>query len=219
MFAIRLQFFLFFLSFILIGLVFWTGGDLVTQQLLSLSYRTPDKLQADTLPQVLLTLNFKVINWQIKPENKYTQVVIKTSNSLLKSLELEIPNSQDTEIAIAKKLGLSHQARKLAVNQQFNREFRLNLIAIKAAVIQEQGFSYVDVITANNSVKKLHFVLQTADVKSLEVKIAQLLNLSREGVRKLISYQVKTQSFFTPQPKQRTQTEKDATTEKISMNN
>lgn len=188
----RLRNLLLILSLLLVGFVFWAGGDLVTQQLLSLSYRTPDKLQADTLPQVLLTLNFKVINWQIKPEDKSTQVVIKTSNSLLKSLELEIPNSQDTEIAIAQQLGLSSQARKLAVNQQFNREFRLNLIAIKAAVIQEQGLSYVDVITANNSVTKLHFVLPTADVKSLEVKIAQLLNLSREDVRKLISYQVKT---------------------------
>ncbi|MBD2204821.1 hypothetical protein H6G33_13400 [Calothrix sp. FACHB-1219] len=219
MLAIRRQFFLFLLSFLLIGFVFWAGGDLVTQQLLSLSYRTPDKLQADTLPQVLLTLNFKVINLQIKPEDKSTKVIIKTSNSLLKSLELEIPNSQDTEIAIAQQLGLSSQVKKIAVNQRLNMEFRLNLIAIKAAVIQEQGFSYVDVITANNSVTKLHFVLPTADVKSLEVKIAQLLNLSREDVRKLISYQVKTQSLLTPQPKQRTQTEKDATTEKISMNN
>ncbi|BAY64316.1 hypothetical protein NIES22_44120 [Calothrix brevissima NIES-22] len=215
----RLRNLLLILSLLLVGFVFWAGGDLVTQQLLSFSYRTPDKLQADTLPQVSLTLNFKVINWEIKPEDKSTQVVIKTSNSLLKSLELEIPNSQDIEIAIAQQLGLSPEVKKLAVNQQLNLEFRLNLIAIKAAVIQEQGFSYVDVITANNSVTKLHFVLPIADVKSLEVKIAQLLNLSREDVRKLISYQVKTQSLLTPQPKQRTQTEKDATTEKISMNN
>ncbi|MBD2358907.1 hypothetical protein H6G41_30645 [Tolypothrix sp. FACHB-123] len=207
----RLRNLLLILPLVLVGFVFWTGGDLVTKQLLSLSYRTPDKLQADTLPQVQLTFKLRLMDWEIKPGRKFTQVEMKMSNSVLKRLDLEIPNSQDTEIAIAQQLGLSHQVKKLAVNQQLNLKFRLNLIAIKAKVIQEQGFTYVDVITANNAVKRLHFVLPIADVKNLEVAIAQLLNLSREDVRKLISYQVKNQSFFTPQPKQRTQIEKDAT--------
>lgn len=58
-----------------------------------------------------------------------------------------------------------------------------------------------------------------AEVNMLGFITAQLLNLSPEDVRKLISYQAKNQSRLKPQPKQRIQTEKAAKTETISMIN
>ncbi|MEA5624151.1 hypothetical protein [Nostoc sp. UHCC 0251] len=187
---LRPQVFLFFLPLLLVGIAFWAGGDFLTKQLLSLSYRTLDKLQADTLPQVLLALNFTLIDLKIEPEENLTQVQIKTANSMLKRLELEIPNSKFTEIAIAQKLGLYPQIKKLELNQQIKVKILLNLTAIKAKIEKKQGFSLVEVRTANNALKKLNFVLPVTEVNMLEVMTAQLLNLSLEDVRKLITYQV-----------------------------
>ena len=187
---LRPQVFLFFLPLLLVGIAFWAGSDFLTKQLLSLSYRTLDKLQADTLPQVLLALNFTLIDLKIEPEQNLTQVQIKTDNSMLKRLELEIPNSKFTEIAIAQKLGLYPQIKKLERNQQVQVKIPVNLIAIKAKIEKKQGFSLVEVRTANNALKKLNFVLPVTEVNMLEVMTAQLFNLSLEDVRKLIIYQV-----------------------------
>ncbi len=217
---LRPQFLLLSLLLLFVGIAFWTGSDFLTKQLLSLSYRTPDKLQADTLPQVLLALNFTLTDMQMKQEDEFTQVKIKTANSMLKRLELEIPNSQNPEIAIAQKLGLYPQIKKLERNQQIKVKIPLHLTAIKAEIEKQRGFSSLEVRTANNSLKKMNFVLPVTEVKILEVMAAQLLNLSLEDVRKIISYQIKNnQSRFKPQPKQRIQTEKAAKTETISISN
>ncbi|MHC0061982.1 hypothetical protein ACWATR_03520 [Nostoc sp. UIC 10890] len=216
---LRPQILLLTLPLLFVGIAFWAGSDFLTKQLLSLSYRTPDKLQADTLPQVLLALNFTLIDIKIDQEDKFTQVKIMTANSMLKRLELEIPNSKFTEVAIAQKLGLYPQIKKLKRNQQIEVKIPLNLTAIKAEIEKKQGFSLVEIRTANNALKKLNFVLPVTEVNILEVMTAQLLNLSPENIRKLISYQVKNQSQFKPQPKQRIQTEKAAKTETISISN
>ncbi|MBD2533936.1 hypothetical protein H6G97_32085 [Nostoc flagelliforme FACHB-838] len=187
---LRPQVFLFFLPLLLVGIAFWAGGDFLTKQLLSLSYRTLDKLQANILPQVSLGLNFTLIDLKIEPEENLTQVQIQTANSMLKRLELEIPNSKFTEIAIAQKLGLYPQIKKLERNQQIQIKIPLSLIAIKAKIEKKQGFSLVEVRTANNALKKLNFMLPVTEVNMLEVMTAQLFNLSLEDVRKLIIYQV-----------------------------
>ncbi|MEA5571140.1 hypothetical protein [Calothrix sp. UHCC 0171] len=190
----RLQFLLLFLPLLLVGITFWTGSDLLTKHLLSLSYRTLDRLQVDTIPQVLLTLDFTVISVKIEPEKMFTQVEIKTTNSLLKRLELEISNSKIPEVAIARKLGIYPQIKKLELNQKIQAKLALNLTAIKAAIHKKPGFSFVEVRTANNALKKLEFVLPVTEVEMIEIMIAQLFNLAPEDVRKLISYQVKNQS-------------------------
>lgn len=205
---LRPQILLLTLPLLFVGIAFWAGSDFLTKQLLSLSYRTPDKLQADTLPQVLLALNFTLIDINIDQEDQVTQVKIITANSMLKRLELEIPNSKFTEVAIAQQLGLYPQIKKLEPNQQIQLKIPLNLTAIKVEIEKKQGISFLEVRTTNNALKKLNFVLPFTEVKILEVMTAQLLNLSPEDIRKLISYQVKNQSQFKPQPKQRIQTEK-----------
>ncbi len=216
---LRPQILLLSLLLLFVGIAFWAGSDFLTKQLLSLSYRTPDKLQADTLPEVVLALNFRLIEMKIEQEDKVTQVRIITADSTLTRLELEIPNSKFPEIAIAQKLGLYPQIQKLEPNQQIQVKIPLNLTAIKAEIEKKQGFSSVEVITANNALKKLSFVLPVTEVNILEVMTAQLLKLSPEDVRKIISYQVKNQSRFAPQPRQRIQTEKAAKTETISNSN
>ncbi|ODG96620.1 hypothetical protein A4S05_01880 [Nostoc sp. KVJ20] len=188
---LRPQLLLLTLPLLFVGIAFWAGSDFLTKQLLSLSYRTPDKLQADTLPQVLLALNFTLIDINIDQEYQVTQVKIITANSMLKRLELEIPKSKFPEVAIAQQLGLYPQIKKLEPNQQIQVKIPLNLTAIKVEIEKKQGISFLEVRTTNNALTKLNFVLPFTEVKILEVMTAQLLNLSPEDIRKLISYQVK----------------------------
>lgn len=189
------------LPLLVVGITLWAGGDLLTKQILSLSYRTLDKLQADTLPEVLLKLDFTVVDLKIYQEQKFIQVEIETANSMLKRLELEIPNSQFPQVAIAQNLGVYPQIKKLERNQQIQLQIPLHLTAIKAEVKKEQNLSFVEVRTANNALKKLDFVLPVTEVNMVEFMTAQLLNLSPQDVRKLISYQVRNQSQFNSQSK------------------
>jgi len=198
---LRPQFLLFILSLLFVGIAFWTGSDLLTKQLLTFSYRTLDKLQVDTLPQAWLKLNFTLVEMKIEPEENLTYVEIQARNSLLQKLELEIPKSEFSEVAIAQKLRLYPQIKKLKRNQHIKVEIPLKLLAIKATLETARQVSFIEVRTTNNSLKKLDFVLPIAEVDMVESMTAQLLNLSVEDVRKLISYQVKPQSkAITTQP-------------------
>ncbi|RUR80201.1 hypothetical protein PCC6912_30610 [Chlorogloeopsis fritschii PCC 6912] len=173
--------------------MFWVTGDLVTKQLLSLSYRTLDKLQADTLPQAQIKLNLTIVATEIEKEEKFTQVEIKTANSLIKKLEFEFPNSNSDfqELAIAQKLGLYPKIKKLEPNTQLQIELPITLKVIKAELQKEQGNSFVEIRTANDPLRMLEIVLPSAEVNIVEEMIAQIMNLPLEEVRKLIRYQVK----------------------------
>lgn len=188
---LRPQILLVTIPLFLVGISFWAGSDLLTKQLLALSYRTVDKLQADQLTQVLLSMNFTVINTQIQQEQKLTQVNMKIGDSVLKRIELEFFDSNFPEIAIAKTFGLYPQQKKVAPNQLINVKIPVTLKVIKAEIQREQGLTSVEVITANNSLKKLYFVFPTTEVKRVEALTTQILNLSSEDVRKLIRYQVR----------------------------
>jgi hypothetical protein len=187
---LRPQVLLFISILLFVGIAFWTGGDFLTKQLLSFSYRTLDKLQVDTIPQVWLTLDFTLVDIKIDPEEKVTQVKIKTADSMLKRLELEFANSKFSEVAIAQELGLYPQVEKLQVNQQIKGKIPLDLLAIKAIIDKERQISFLEVITTNSSLKKLDFVLPEFEVNQVENRTATLLKLSLEDVRKVISYQL-----------------------------
>ncbi|NEU79343.1 hypothetical protein [Nostoc sp. UIC 10630] len=201
------QILLIILPMILLGIAFWTGSDLLTKKILGLSYRTLDKLQADTLPQVELTLNFTVVDMKVEKEQKFTQVKIKTANSLLKRLEIEIPNSNFPEVAIAQKFGLYPQQQELKLNKQIQVKIPVILKVIKAEIEKKQGLSFIEVRTANNTLRKLDFVLPVTEINMVEAMTAKLLNLSPEEVRKLIRYQVQNQSWLKPKIKKAAKTE------------
>ncbi|MBD2346060.1 hypothetical protein [Anabaena subtropica] len=188
---LRPQILLIILSLLLVGISFWAGSDLLTKQLLALSYRTVDKLQADQLTQVLINMNFTVIDTQIQQEQKFTQVNIKIGDSVLKRIELEFPDANVPEVAIAKTFGLYPQLKKLEPNQPIQVTIPVTLKVIKAEIEKEQGLTFVEVITANNSLKKLNFVFPVTEISMVETLAAQILNLSSEDVRKLIRYQVR----------------------------
>ena len=109
----------FWLLLPLLGLVFWVGGGLVTDQILSRSAPSKPPLQADKMEGKLekIVLLIKV---EINRSQGFSKVKVKTANSALKKLEFEFPVTKTSQIeaAIGQELGLSPQrVRKLVIYQ------------------------------------------------------------------------------------------------------
>jgi len=106
----------FWLPLPLLGLVFWVGGGLVTQQMLSRSYNPKAYLQADMQLQRQRSRTVVLIKVEIRKERGFSKVKVKTANSALKELEFEFPVTELSQIeaAIGQELGLStDHVRKL----------------------------------------------------------------------------------------------------------
>lgn len=106
----------FWLPLPLLGVVFWLGGSLIKDQVLSRPYTTVSTLQADTERDVQLSLTVLLIKAKIKKSEGLTQVEVRTVDSTLKKLEFEFPVTEfeQVESSIAQKLGLSREdVRKL----------------------------------------------------------------------------------------------------------
>jgi hypothetical protein len=106
----------FWLPLPLLGLVFWVGGGLVTQQMLSRSYNPKAYLQADMQLQRQRSRTVVLIKVEIRKERGFSKVKVKAANSALKELEFEFPVTEfsQIEVAIGQELGLStDHVRKL----------------------------------------------------------------------------------------------------------
>ena len=105
----------FWLLLPLLGLVFWVGGGLVTDQMLSRSGPSKPPLQAGKMegqPEKMVLL----IKVEINRRQGLSKVKVKTANSALKQLEFEFPVTKlsQVEAAIGQELGLSpKRVRKL----------------------------------------------------------------------------------------------------------
>ena len=93
----------------LLGLTFWLGTSLVTNQVLSLPYTTTAQLQTKEQLPVQIAFNVLAIEAEIKPEEGFTKVEVETTNSAIKELKLEFPVTElsQAEAAIAQELKLS----------------------------------------------------------------------------------------------------------------
>lgn len=99
----------FWLPLPLLGICFWVGGGLLTNQVLSRPYGTENTLQADVQLEVSLSVNVSLIRAVVNQDEASTLVEVKTVNSALKQLEFEFPVTElsRVEAAIAQELGLS----------------------------------------------------------------------------------------------------------------
>jgi len=104
----------------LLLIAFGVGGEPLTNQVLSRSYGTVDKLQADTKLEVKLALPVLFINAEIDKEQGFTTVDVKTTDSELKKLEFQLPVTEFSlvEAAIAQKLQLSPENVRRLVRYQ-----------------------------------------------------------------------------------------------------
>jgi hypothetical protein len=98
----------FWLPLPLLGLVFWIGGGLVTDRILSRSYDTTTPLKAKTQLKKQPEKVVLAIKVEIKYSQGFSQVRVKTANSALKKLEFEFPLTEVSQIeaAISRELGL-----------------------------------------------------------------------------------------------------------------
>jgi hypothetical protein len=169
----------FLLLFPLLLIAFGLCGEALTNHVLSRSYQALDKLQADLKSEVQLVTNVLVVAAEIEKEQELTKVALKTTNSVLKQLEFELPVTDLSLVkaTIAQELGLSHQV-DLQAGTQMEVQLAVNVLGILAEIDKEQGFTKVEVKTANSVLKQLEFELPVTDLSLVKAAITQELGLS-----------------------------------------
>ena len=178
----------------LLLIAFGLGGEPLTNLLLSRYYGTVDKLQADTHTLTMqLLVNVRVIKAEIENERNYTIVELNTANSILKKLEFKFPVAELSFInaMIAEELGVSAEVETLEPNTQMQVQLAVKALGILAEIDKEQGFTKVEVNTADSVLKKLEFEFPVTELSSVKAMIVQELGLSPENATMLVSYRVK----------------------------
>ncbi|MBD2040477.1 hypothetical protein [Microcoleus sp. FACHB-672] len=101
----------FWLPLPFVAIAFWFGTNILMAQELRQPQPTETKLQADTQLKATVSINILLINAIINRQQGVTQVEVKTTEPILKRLELELPmtDTNQIEAAIAQELQLSRQ--------------------------------------------------------------------------------------------------------------
>ncbi|WP_026734627.1 hypothetical protein [Fischerella sp. PCC 9605] len=178
----------------LLLIAFGLGGESLTNLLLSRSYPTLDKLQADTQTvKVQVAANVVVTEVEIEKEQEFTEVELKTANSVLKKLTFKVPVTElsKAKAIIAKELGVSGEVETLQADTQMQVRSTVQVLGILAEIEKKQEITKIEVNTANSILKKLEFELPVTEFSSVKAMITQELGLSREDARMLVSYRVK----------------------------
>jgi len=99
----------FWLPLPLVAAIFWMGGRSISAQVLSRSYQSVNKLQADAQLDVKLSVTILSMNAKIERRRGVTLIEVKTFNSTLKKLEYEFPvtEANQIEMALAQELRMS----------------------------------------------------------------------------------------------------------------
>ncbi|MFH7025026.1 MAG: hypothetical protein ACHBN1_06415 [Heteroscytonema crispum UTEX LB 1556] len=106
----------FWLPLPLLGLIFWTGGRLVTNQMLNRSSETAQQIQANIQREAEPAQRVLLIKVEINKNQGFSRVTVKTTTTGIKESEFTFPFTEYSQIetAIAQELGLSpEQVRKL----------------------------------------------------------------------------------------------------------
>jgi hypothetical protein len=111
----------FWLPLPLIGASIWFGGKTIANQMLSYRYDTKSYLEANNQVKVNLSVALIAIKAEIKQQAGFTKVSIKTADSAIKNLELELPTTDIAaiEAGIAQELGLNSTTVKRITRYQF----------------------------------------------------------------------------------------------------
>ncbi len=112
----------FWLPLPVLGIVFWLSGSLLAEQLFSRPYSMVDKLQAEALSELQMSMYVMFIYAEVDKSAGITQVTVKTTDSSLRKLFFELPVTDISQIetAIAQKLGISIADIRKLVRYQIN---------------------------------------------------------------------------------------------------
>jgi predicted phage tail protein len=111
----------FWLPLPLIGVSIWLGGKSIANQMLSHKYNTNSYLAANNEVKVNLSVAVLAIKAEIKQKGGFTKVSIRTSDSAIKNLEMELPttNIAAIEAGIAQELEIDLITVKRITRYQF----------------------------------------------------------------------------------------------------
>lgn len=183
----------FLLPLPLLLIAFGLGGELLTNQILSRSFNSPDKLQADNSPiDMQLSINALVSETEIEKEQDFTHVEVMMTNSVLKKLEFELPTTELSRVKtmLAEELGVSPKVENFQAGTQIKVQTSVDVLGIVAEIVKKQGFTIVKVETANSVLRRLEFELPVTELSMIKAAIAQELRLSPENVEMLVSYRL-----------------------------
>ena len=116
----------FWLTLPLIGVLFWFGGELLSERVFSLPEQVneeSEELQANTRTRVQLSFAVLMILVQIDNNQGFTEVEVKTNDANVKELDFVFPVTEfeQVETAIAQELNLPiEDVRTLARYQVIN---------------------------------------------------------------------------------------------------
>jgi hypothetical protein len=99
----------FWLPLPFLAILFWYGGNLMAQQVMSRSYATVNQLQADTQLEMKLSVPVVLIQVEVNKGLGVSYVAVKTTDSTLSKLEFKYPETEikSIEKMIAQELGIT----------------------------------------------------------------------------------------------------------------
>ncbi|MEB3216202.1 MAG: hypothetical protein VKN72_08205 [Nostocales cyanobacterium 94392] len=178
----------------LLLIAFGFGGESLTNLILSRSYTTVDKLQADTYTvMVNFAANVLITEVEIDQEQEFTTVELQTTNSILKKLVFKVSATELSKVKaiIAEELRLSSNIETLKPNTEIQMHFQVKVLGILAEIQKPRGITKIQVNTANSALTELEFEFPVIELNSVKAMIIQELGLSRENVTMLVSYRIK----------------------------
>jgi len=182
------------LPFPLLLIAFGVGGESLTNLLLSRSYPTIEKLQSNTeTVKIRLAANVVITAIEIEKEQEFTEVELSVENSVLKKLTFKVPATELSKVKamITQELGLSNKITTLQTNTQMQLRSTVQVLGILAEIQKKQGFTKVEVNTANSILKNLEFEFPVTELSKIKAMMIKELGLSRENARMLVSYRIK----------------------------
>jgi hypothetical protein len=97
----------FWLPLPLLGMIFWSSGNLLADQVLSRPYSTVNALQTDARPEFHSSIHLLMIRAEIERNRGFSQVIVKTTDSTIRKFQVPVTDIGLLEQAIAQELGIS----------------------------------------------------------------------------------------------------------------
>ncbi|GJD18185.1 hypothetical protein RIVM261_031410 [Rivularia sp. IAM M-261] len=186
------QFILLLLPLFLIS--FASCGESFTNQILSRSYNTISKLQADKQTvKAQFAVNVLVTAVEVEKKRESTIVEYQTENSVLKRIRFVLPVTEvnTAKTIIAQEMGQTQAKDVLQVGRKMQVRSAFKVLGILAEIEKKRGVTVVTVNTANSILQNLEFEYPVTDLPTIKTTLIQQLGLSREDIARFVSYRIK----------------------------
>lgn len=186
------QFTLLLLPLFLIS--FASCGESFTNHILSRSYNTISKLQADKQTvKAQFAVNVLVTAVEVEKKRESTIVEYQTENSVLKRIRFVLPVTEvnTAKTIIAQEMGQTQAKDVLQVGRKMQVRSAFKVLGILAEIEKKRGVTVVTVNTANSILQNLEFEYPVTDLPTIKTTLIQQLGLSREDIARFVSYRIK----------------------------